>query len=78
MKQSSRVSLPGVFHSDFDVFPFVPFCKLRVIWVSYLYTIINGQSKYSKFLTYEWVPFKEQAAKANLFITSTKLAHVPN
>ena len=52
--ESSRVSLPGVFHSDFDVFLFVPFSKLRVIWVSYPHcTIINGQSKYIKSLMYE-------------------------
>ena len=41
------------------------------------YTIINGQSKYSKSLTYEWVPFQELVAKSNLFITS-ELAYVPN
>ena len=36
--------------------------------------IHNPPPKYSKSSTYEWVPFWEHVHKANLFISSTKLA----
>ena len=36
--------------------------------------IHNPPPKYNKSSTYEWVPFWEHVCKANLFISSTKLA----
>ena len=49
---------------------FLPFC-LWVTWKLFL-------KLYSMSPTWEWVPFQEGICKSNLFISSMKLAYVPN